>query len=51
VEGKLNKQIAAQLGVTENTVKVHRHRIMEKMDVGVGGVAKLARMMARLAET
>jgi FixJ family two-component response regulator len=49
VEGNLNKQIAAQLGLSENTVKVHRHRIMEKMDVG--SVAKLARMMARLAET
>jgi FixJ family two-component response regulator len=46
VEGKLNKQIAAHLGLSENTVKVHRHRIMEKM--GAGSVAKLARMMARL---
>ena len=46
VEGKLNKQIAAQLGLSENTVKVHRHRIMEKM--GAGSVAKLTRMMAQL---
>jgi RNA polymerase sigma factor (sigma-70 family) len=29
--GMLNKQIAGQLGVAENTVKVHRSRAMEKM--------------------
>jgi FixJ family two-component response regulator len=29
--GMLNKQIAAQLGTAENTVKVHRSRAMEKM--------------------
>jgi FixJ family two-component response regulator len=46
VEGKLNKQIAAHLGVSENTVKVHRHRIMEKM--GATSVANLARMVERL---
>ena len=33
VAGKLNKQIAAELGVGEKTVKVHRGRVMEKMDV------------------
>jgi hypothetical protein len=27
----LNKQIAAQIGTAENTVKVHRSRAMEKM--------------------
>ena len=31
VAGKLNKQIADQLGTAENTVKVHRSRAMEKM--------------------
>jgi len=46
VEGRLNKQIAAQLGVSENTVKVHRHRIMEKMEAS--SVANLARMVERL---
>jgi len=46
VEGRLNKQIAAHLGVSENTVKVHRHRIMEKM--GASSVANLARMVERL---
>ena len=31
VQGLLNKQIAAELGIVEQTVKVHRMRIMEKM--------------------
>src|SRR5262249_26838490 len=31
VSGMLNKQIAAQLEIAENTVKVHRRRAMEKM--------------------
>jgi RNA polymerase sigma factor (sigma-70 family) len=31
VRGMLNKQIAAELGIAENTVKVHRRRAMEKM--------------------
>jgi FixJ family two-component response regulator len=33
VEGRLNKQIAGDLGVTEITVKVHRRHIMDKMHV------------------
>lgn len=31
IAGRLNKQIAAALGTTEKTVKVHRARVMEKM--------------------
>ena len=31
VSGRLNKQIAAELGTVEKTVKVHRARVMEKM--------------------
>jgi FixJ family two-component response regulator len=31
VTGRLNKQIAADLGISEKTVKVHRGRVMEKM--------------------
>jgi len=31
VSGMLNKQISGQLGTSENTVKVHRSRAMEKM--------------------
>lgn len=33
VQGKINKQIAEQLGATERTIKAHRHRVMEKMKV------------------
>ena len=31
--GKLNKQVAHALGCTERTIKAHRHRVMEKMQV------------------
>jgi len=41
VAGKLNKQIAADLGTAEKTVKVHRARMMEKMHVE--SVAELVR--------
>lgn len=41
VTGRLNKQIAAELGITEKTIKVHRARVMEKM--GVGTLAELVR--------
>jgi len=33
VRGKLNKQIAYQLGASERTIKAHRHSIMEKLRV------------------
>lgn len=42
IQGKLNKQIGAALGITEKTVKVHRGRVMEKM--GVGSVAELVHL-------
>jgi len=42
VEGKLNKQIAADLGTAEKTVKVHRARMMRKMNVG--SLAELVRV-------
>ena len=45
VEGRLNKQIATKLGVTESTIKVHRMRMMEK--AGVESVAELARWCER----
>jgi FixJ family two-component response regulator len=45
IEGLLNKQIAARLGVTEATVKVHRGRMMEK--TGVDSVAELVRLSER----
>lgn len=46
VAGKLNKQIAADLGTVEQTVKVHRGRVMEKM--AVASVADLVRATERL---
>lgn len=33
IRGKTNKQIANTLGGTERTIKAHRHRVMEKMQV------------------
>ena len=33
IAGKLNKQVAADLGVVEKTIKVHRARVMKKMNV------------------
>lgn len=45
MNGRLNKQIAADLGSAEKTVKVHRARAMEKM--GVRSVAELVRMVER----
>jgi FixJ family two-component response regulator len=33
VRGRINKQIARELGMTERTVKAHRHEVMEKMRV------------------
>ena len=45
VAGRLNKQIAAELGTVEKTIKVHRGRVMEKM--AAQSVADLVRMMER----
>jgi two-component system response regulator FixJ len=42
LEGKLNKQIASDLGIHERTVKVHRKSIMTKL--GVRSVAALVRL-------
>jgi FixJ family two-component response regulator len=46
VRGMRNKQTAAELGITEVTVKVHRHNIMEKM--GARSLPGLAGMVDRL---
>ena len=46
VTGLLNKQIGAELGVKEKTVKVHRARVMQKMEVV--SLAELARLAERL---
>ncbi len=45
VAGRLNKQIAGDLGIAEKTVKVHRGRVMEKMEAQ--SVAELVRMADR----
>ena len=42
IAGKLNKQIAYKLGITEDTVKIHRGRMMTKMDMV--SVAELVRL-------
>lgn len=46
--GMLNKQIAAQLGTAENTIKVHRSRAMEKMQAQ--SLADLVRMIEKLKD-
>ena len=45
VAGKLNKQIAGELGTVEQTVKIHRAHVMQKMRVQ--SVAELVRMTER----
>lgn len=46
VAGRLNKQIAFDLGTVEKTIKVHRARMMQKL--GVRNVADLVRMVAQV---
>jgi FixJ family two-component response regulator len=46
--GKLNKQIARDLGITEATIKMHRARVVAKMKVQ--SVAGLARLVERCGD-
>ena len=46
VAGKLNKQIAAVLGIAERTVKAHRAQVMEKMHAA--SLAELVLLAAQI---
>ncbi|MFI4861612.1 MAG: response regulator transcription factor [Phycisphaerales bacterium JB063] len=46
VQGKLNKQIATELGLSHKTIEVHRAHVMEKMQAG--SLAELVRMSVAL---
>jgi FixJ family two-component response regulator len=48
VSGRLNKQIASELGISELTVKAHRGRVMQKM--GAPSLAALVRTDAQLRQ-
>lgn len=47
LSGLLNKQIAAELGISEITVKIHRGHVMQKMEAG--SLAELAKIADRLS--
>ena len=46
VRGKMNKEIARELGATERTIKAHRHNVMEK--VQAKSLAELVMIAERL---
>jgi FixJ family two-component response regulator len=46
VAGRLNKQIAHEIGIAESTVKVHRTHMMRKM--GARSLPELSRMADKL---
>jgi len=51
VAGRLNKQIAGELGVSEMTVKMHRRQVMRKMQAtGVAQLVRLADQLGVLAQ-
>ncbi|WP_284200434.1 response regulator transcription factor [Rhizobium indigoferae] len=51
VRGRLNKQIAGDMGIAEATVKVHRSRLMQKMEahslLGLGQMAEKLQLVPR----
>lgn len=49
VQGRMNKVIAAELGITEITVKVHRRQVMERLQIRT--LADLVRAAERLGVT
>jgi FixJ family two-component response regulator len=46
VSGRLNKQAAGELGISEVTVKAHRGKVMQKMDAD--SLADLVKMAGKL---
>jgi RNA polymerase sigma factor (sigma-70 family) len=51
VRGKLNKQIAHELGTSERTVKAHRHSVMQKLQVkSLAEVVSMAERLGLVAE-
>jgi len=46
VRGKMNKEIAREIGATERTIKAHRHRVMEKVEAA--SLAELVMIAERL---
>jgi len=52
IRGKTNKQVADVLGATERTIKAHRHRVMEKMQVqSLAELVSLAEILRDLSGT
>jgi RNA polymerase sigma factor (sigma-70 family) len=50
VRGRLNKQIAHELGISERTIKAHRHAVMQKLKVqSVAEAASIAERLGMLA--
>ena len=50
VRGRMNKQIAYDLGTTERTIKAHRHAVMEKLKVhSLAEAVSMAERMGMLA--
>jgi FixJ family two-component response regulator len=46
VTGLINKEVGSRLGLSEVTVKIHRSRVMQKMEAG--SLAELVRMADKL---
>jgi FixJ family two-component response regulator len=50
VRGRLNKQIAHELGTTVRTIKAHRHAVMTKLEVtSVAEAVSIAERLGMLA--
>jgi FixJ family two-component response regulator len=51
ISGQTNKQVGNTLGATERTIKAHRHRVMEKMQVrSLAELVSLAERVGILGE-